>query len=51
LVQGTDVHIIMLERHNTSNFLKSSYVWLPIRFNEDNTISLIYEKEWKLNGK
>jgi hypothetical protein len=51
LVQGTDVHITMLERHNTSNFLKSSYVWLPIRFNEDNTVSLIYEKEWKLKGK
>jgi beta-xylosidase len=47
-VVGTDTQIIMLERHNTDNFLKSSYVWLPICFNEDNTISLHYKKEWKL---
>lgn len=46
-VIGTDTQIIMLERHNTSNFLKSSYVWLPIEFNEDNTVSLHYKKEWK----
>ncbi len=45
-VQGTDTQILMLERHNTSNFLKSSYVWLPIKFNEDNTISLHYVKKW-----
>lgn len=48
LVDGTDTHIIMLERHNTSNFLKSSYIWLPIGFNEDNTVSLRYKKEWKI---
>lgn len=45
-IEGTDTQIIMLERHNTSNFLKSSYVWLPIEFNTDNTISLRYKKEW-----
>ncbi len=45
-VEGTDTQIIMLERHNTSNFLKSSYVWLPINFNENDTISLRYKKEW-----
>ena len=45
---GTDTQIIMLERHNTDNFLKSSYIWLPIEFNENNTISLSYKKEWKL---
>ena len=43
-----DTWIIMLERHNTSNFLKSSYVWLPIEFNDDNTISLRYKKEYRL---
>lgn len=49
LVDGTDTQIIMLERHNTENFLKSSYVWLPIKFNEDDTISLIYKKEWNIS--
>ena len=44
-----DTDIIMLERHNTKNFLESSYVWLPIKFNQDNTVSLEYKKEWKLN--
>ena len=44
-IEGTDTHIIMLERHNTACFLKSSYVWLPIEFNGDNTISLHYVKE------
>ena len=47
-VKETGEQIIMLERHNTSNFLESSYVWLPIRFNDDNTISLHYQKEWKI---
>ncbi|MBR2443985.1 MAG: family 43 glycosylhydrolase [Clostridia bacterium] len=46
LVEGTDTQIIMLERHNTSNFVKSSYVWLPVEFNGDNTISLRYKKEY-----
>ncbi len=45
-VEGTSTQIIMLERHNTSNFLKSSYVWLPIEFNDNHTISLNYKKEW-----
>ena len=48
-VENTDTQIIMLERHNTSNFLKSSYVWLPITFNENNTISLHYKREWSLD--
>ncbi len=47
-IESTDIQIIMLERHNTSNFLKSSYIWLPIEFNDDNTISLKYKKEWGL---
>jgi hypothetical protein len=47
-VKETGEQIIMLERHNTSNFLESSYVWLPIRFNDDNTISLNYQREWKI---
>ena len=46
-IEGTDTQILMLERHNTSNFLKSSYVWLPIEFNDDNTVSIRYKKEIK----
>lgn len=46
-VMGDDGHIIhMAERHNRDNFLHCSYVWLPIDFGEDNTISLSYKKEW-----
>ena len=41
------VQYIMLERHNTKCFLESSYVWLPVEFNNDNTISLHYKKEFK----
>ncbi len=47
-VKETGEQIIMLERHNTKCFLESSYVWLPINFNDDNTISLHYQKEWKI---
>ena len=46
-IEGTDTWIIMLERHNTSCFLRSSYVWLPVDFNDNNTISLRYKKEYK----
>ncbi len=47
-VEGQDLYIHMAERHNTESFLHCSYVWLPIRFGEDHTLSLIYEKEWRL---
>ena len=47
-VQNTDTQIIMLERHNTFNFKECSYVWLPVEFNSNKTISLKYRKEWKL---
>ena len=41
-----DEYIHMSERHNTENFLHCSYIWLPIQFNDDNTISLEYKEEW-----
>lgn len=47
-VEGTDTYVHMAERHNTENFLHCSYVWLPIRFGKDHTLSLTYCKEWKL---
>lgn len=47
-IEGTDIQIIMLERHNTSNFQRCSYVWLPIEFNSDNTISLRYTSKSSL---
>ena len=47
-VEGKNMQILMLERHNTSNFQRCSYVWLPIEFNADNTVSLHYKEEWHL---
>ena len=47
-VEGTDEQVIMLERHNTKNFLECSYVWLPIQFNPDNTITIKYLKDWTI---
>ena len=46
-VNGTDIQIVMLERHNTSDFQKCSYVWLPAKFSDDNTVYLEYTKEWE----
>lgn len=48
-VEGTDIDILMLERHNTDNFALCSYVWLPIVYHDDNTISITYKKEWEIN--
>jgi len=47
-VHNSDTVIVMLERHNLSNFLECSYVWLPVEFNDNNTVSLTYKKEWTL---
>ncbi|MBO5754649.1 MAG: family 43 glycosylhydrolase [Clostridia bacterium] len=43
--RGAFIH--MAERHNTENFLHSSYVWLPVEF-EGERLSLSYKKEWEL---
>jgi beta-xylosidase len=48
-VEGrADTYIHMAERHNQQSFLHCSYIWLPIRFGEDHTLSIAYQKEWKL---
>ena len=47
-IQGEDKYIHMAERHNTENFLHCSYIWLPIDFHNDGTLSLTYREEWKL---
>ena len=47
-VDKHNLQIIMLERHNTSNFKECSYVWLPVEFNDNNTISIRYLKDWKI---
>jgi len=45
-----DRYIHMAERHNyRHSFLHCSYVWLPIHFGEDHTMSIAYQKEWKLS--
>ncbi len=43
-------YIIMLERHNTSNFLKCSYVWLPIEIDKNQQLYFSYKKEWYLDS-
>ena len=47
-VESTDLYIHMAERHNTDNFERCSYIWLPIQFGEDHTLHLTYQKEWTL---
>lgn len=46
-ISGTDTQIIMLERHNTDNFLECSYVWLIPKL-ENGTVKIEYTKEWKI---
>lgn len=41
--------IMMLERHNTSNFLLCSYIWLPVEFTADGRIILTYKQNWDLS--
>lgn len=44
-----DCYIHMAERHNFKHsFLHSSYIWLPICFADDHTLSIAYRKEWSL---
>lgn len=44
-----DCFIHMAERHNHQHsFLHCSYIWLPIHFGEDHTMSISYLKEWAL---
>ena len=47
-VEGKDMYIHMAERHNTENFLHCSYIWLPVEFHSDNTISLEYVEELEI---
>ncbi len=46
-VENTDLCIFMAERHNTDDFEKCSYVWLPICFGADHTLKLTYRREWQ----
>lgn len=49
-VEGNeDLFIFMAERHNTENFLECSYVWLPIRFHADHTLTLEYAETWDIS--
>ncbi|MBQ8637870.1 MAG: family 43 glycosylhydrolase [Lachnospiraceae bacterium] len=48
-VEGKEnLFIHMAERHNTKNFERCSYIWLPISFHADHTLSLTYQKEWEV---
>jgi beta-galactosidase len=44
-----DAFIHMAERHNTSNFLLSSSIWLPITFPSTSTLCLHYRPTWDLS--
>jgi len=43
---GLFIH--MAERHNTSNFERCSYIWLPVEFPTPDTLQLKYRKTWRL---
>ena len=47
---NSNVSIIMLERHNTNNFMRCSYVWLPISFTANQELYFPYYKEWSLTS-
>ncbi len=49
-IEGTDTVVHISERHNTENFLHCSYIWLPIRFGDDDSLSLKYQEEWDLDS-
>ena len=38
--------ILMAERHNTENFENCSYIWLPVKFTDQNTIQIEYKEAW-----
>lgn len=44
-----DCYILMAERHNITNFEKSSYIWFKIDFKPDNTLSISYNEQLILN--
>ena len=44
----TGQQVFMAERHNTASFLHCSYIWLPIEFHDDHTLSLRYQQTWKI---
>lgn len=43
-----DLFIHMAERHNTENFERCSYIWLPVEFPTVDTAQLVYRKSWRL---
>lgn len=47
-IEGSDRFIHMAERHNKSNFLHCSYIWLPIDFDSEGRLSISYREEWSL---
>jgi hypothetical protein len=49
-VQGIpELALVMLERHNTDNFIRCSYVWLPIVFTLSGELLFPYKKEWDIH--
>jgi hypothetical protein len=46
----TDAFIIMLERHNITNFARCSYIWLPVLFPTQSTVEVKYYATWDLDA-
>ena len=43
-----DLYIHMAERHNTENFERCSYIWLPVTFGEGHTLALHYRERFEI---
>ncbi len=44
--EGRDIY--MCERHNTQNFLRSSYVWFPVEYADGGRLRLSYRERFEL---
>ena len=43
-----DCFILMAERHNTENFERCSYIWLPVEFPTPDTMRVAYRESWSM---
>ncbi|MBQ8639901.1 MAG: family 43 glycosylhydrolase [Lachnospiraceae bacterium] len=46
--EETETYIYMGDRWNADDLTNSRYIWLPLDFAEDGTMSITYVDEWKL---
>lgn len=41
-------YVFMADRWKSDDLADSRYIWLPVQFNEDGSISISFTKEWKV---